>query len=151
MGKNTTHTVIDFQDLRKERLEERRRQYERVMFRNALGVYTVIEQEGLHAIELIDVSEGGISFQVADSSTLELKNGTVIPLRFYFASDSFIPADAKVVNCVNAIDNGQKVRRYGCMLDKTMASYSAIYHLVQFITKCAEHGRKDDSHLKIFY
>lgn len=149
MAKNTD--VINFQDLRKERLEQKRREYERVMFKNTLGVYTVIEQQGLHAIELIDISEGGLSFQVADSSDLSLLPGAVIPFRFYFASDTFLSIDAKVVNCVQAIENGIKVRRYGCMIDKSMASYSAIYHLVQFITKCAEHGHQDDRHLKIFY
>jgi hypothetical protein len=152
--KITNHSqekVINFQDMRKERLEERRREYERIVFKSALGVYTVMEQKGLQAIELVDISEGGLSFQVPEKSALRLHEGEQVSLRFYFATENYIPVDVKVVRSISAIENGVAVHRYGCLIDKTMASYSAIYHFVQFIAKCAEHGHSDSEHLKIFY
>lgn len=143
--------VVNLSSVRQEIIEEKRRDYERVVFKSSFGVYTQIEETGLHAIEVIDISEGGMQFQTSEKSSLRLETGAVIPVRFYFATDRFIAIDVKVVRSFSAIEDGRAVHRYGCLIDKTMASYAAIYHFVQFITKCAEHGHKDEQHLKIFY
>ncbi|MGE3262598.1 MAG: PilZ domain-containing protein [Bacteriovoracia bacterium] len=152
MGKNfTNQQVVNLSSVRQELIEEKRRTYERVVFRSNFGVYTVLEEGGLHAIEVVDISEGGMQFQTSENSTLKLDTGSVIPVRFYFATDHFISIDVRVVRSFSAIEDGRAVHRYGCLMDKTMASYAAIFHFVQFITKCAEHGHKDDAHLKVFY
>lgn len=143
--------VINLSAVREEKIEERRREYERIVFRNTLGVYTVMEQKGLHAIDLLDISEGGLSFQVAENGDLRFDEGETVTFRLYISTDTFILVSAKVVRSFTSIENGKAMHRYGCLIDKTMASYSAIYHFVQFITKCAEHGHKDDKHVKIFY
>lgn len=152
MAKNfTNQQVVNLSSVRQELIEEKRRTYERVVFRSNFGVYTVLEEGGLHAIEVVDISEGGMQFQTSENSTLKLDTGSVIPVRFYFATDHFISIDVRVVRSFSAIEDGRAVHRYGCLMDKTMASYAAIFHFVQFITKCAEHGHKDDAHLKVFY
>lgn len=143
--------VINLNSVREEKIEEKRREYERVVFRSNFGVYTLIDQSGLHAIEIIDISEGGLQFQVPQRSSFHVATGDTISLRFYFATDHYISIDVKVVRAFSAIESGVAMQRYGCLIDKSMASYSAIYHFVQFIEKCAEHGHKDDKHLKVFY
>ena len=110
-----------------------------------------MEKNGLHAIELVDISKGGLSFQVARKSEFVLNEGDVLNMRLYFASDSFLPVRVKIVRIVDAIDDGVKVRQYGCNIDKSLSSYEAVLHFVQFIAKCAEHGHEDKDHLKIFY
>ena len=132
-------------------IEEKRQDYERVVFRSNFGVYTQVDQTGLHAIEVLDISQGGMQFQTPERSSLQLNVGDEIPIRFYFATDHYIAINVKVIRSFSAIEEGVAVHRYGCFMDKSMASYSAIYHLVQFITKCAEHGHKDDQHHKIYY
>lgn len=144
-------SVVNLFNKRQEKIEEKRREYERVVFKSSFGVYSVMENKGLHAIEIVDISEGGLLFQVREHSSLKLDVGEVVPLRFYFSADHYISVDVKVVRSVSAIENGVAYHRYGCLIDKTMSSYAAIYHFVQFITKCAEHGHKDDTHLKIYY
>lgn len=152
MAKNhADQRVVSLSSVRQERIEEKRREYERVVFKSNFGVYTVMEQTGLHAIEIVDISEGGMQFQTPEKSSLELEAGAVIPIRFYFATDYFISIDVKVVRSFTAIEDGMAKHRYGCLMDKSMASYGAIYHFVQFITKCAEHGHKDEAHLKVYY
>jgi hypothetical protein len=152
MGRNFTNDqVVNLSSVRQEIIEERRKDYERVVFKSNFGVYTYMEQTGLHAVEVLDISEGGMQFQTPERSSLQLSAGDVIPVRFYFATDHFISIDVKVVRSFTAIENGMAVHRYGCLIDKGMASYAAIYHFVQFITKCAEHGHRDEKHLKIFY
>lgn len=152
MGRNySKDQVVNLSSVRQEIIEEKRRDYERVVFKSNFGVYTYAEETGLNAVEVIDISEGGMQFQTPERSSLKLETGAMIPIRFYFATDHFISIDVKVVRSFSAIEDGNAVHRYGCLMDKTMASYAAIYHFVQFITKCAEHGHKDEKHLKIFY
>ncbi len=152
MGRNyTNEQIVNLSTVRQEIIEERRREYERVVFKSNFGVYSHMEQTGLHAIEIFDISEGGMQFQTPEKSSLRLNAGDVIPVRFYFSTDNYISIDVKVVRSYTAIEEGTPVHRYGCLIDKAMASYAAIYHFVQFITKCAEHGHKDEKHLKIFY
>lgn len=152
MRRNTsTDGVINLTSVRQEKIEEKRREYERVVFRSNFGVFVFNESTGLDAIEIVDISEGGIQFQTPEKSHLKLQVGDVVPVRLYFATDHYISIDVKVVRSFTALENGSAVHRYGCLMDKGMASYSAIYHFVQFITKCAEHGHKDQQHLKVFY
>lgn len=149
----TTETtgIVNLSKVREEKIEERRREYERIVFKNTLGVYTVMDQSGLHAIDLIDISEGGLSFQVPEKKALEVKEGDNLNLRFYISTDTYILVGIKVVRSFSAIDQGQVMHRYGCLIDKTMASYAAIFHFVQFIAKCAEHGHKEESGVKVYY
>lgn len=152
MGRNfENQQIIDLSTVRQEKIEEKRREYERVVFKSSFGVYTYMEGTGLNAIEIVDISEGGMQFQTAERSHLHLKVGDIVPVRLYFATDHFISIDVKVVRSFTAVEDGRAVHRYGCLMDKTMAAYGAIFHFVQFITKCAEHGHKDDQHLKVYY
>lgn len=152
MGRNFSQDrVVNLASVRQEMIEEKRREYERVVFRSSFGVFTYNEQTGLNAIEIVDISEGGIQFQTPERSSLKLESGDVVPVRLYFATEHYISIDVKVVRSFTALENGSAVHRYGCLMDKEMSSYSAFYHFVQFITKCAEHGHKDDKHLKVFY
>jgi hypothetical protein len=152
MGRNfSNQTVVNLASVRQEIIEEKRREYERVVFRSSFGVYTYDENTGLNAVEVIDISEGGMQFQTPEKSSLHLNIGDVVPVRLYFATDHYISIDVKVVRSFTALEDGAAVHRYGCLMDKSMAAYSAIFHFVQFITKCAEHGHKDEQHLKVFY
>ena len=152
MGRNFSKlTVVNLSSVRQELIEEKRREYERVVFRSSFGVFTYHEDGGLNAIEIVDISEGGMQFQTPEKSALKLNVGDTIPVRLYFATEHYISIDVKVVRSFTALENGTAVHRYGCLMDKSMASYSAIYHFVQFITKCAEHGHKDQEHHKVFY
>ena len=151
MGKNYPESVVNLTSVRQEKIEEKRRDYERVVFKSSFGVYTVLDQRGLHAIEILDISEGGMQFQVPEHCALKLVVGEIIPVRFYFATDHYINIDVKIARSISTIEEGNPVHRYGGIIDKGMASYSAIYHFVQFITKCAEHGHKDETQLKVFF
>lgn len=149
-SKNKNGEVVDFTGIRQEKIEEKRRQYERILFKNTLGVYSVLEKKGLHGIELIDISEGGLSFQLPENDDIQFSEGDSIILRLYFASETFLPVAVKVVRVTTSIEEGSPTRRYGCIMDKSLASYSAVYHFVHFIKKCAEHGHNDDN-MKILY
>src|SRR5690606_25197086 len=56
--------VVDFKRIRSERLNEKRRKAERIFFNYLIGVYGIAEEDRLHPLELIEVSETGCSFQI---------------------------------------------------------------------------------------
>lgn len=152
MSRNTRDaSVISLSSVREEKIEEKRREYERVVFRSNFGVYAALPNDALQALEIVDISEGGLLFQVPESSEFRLDVDHILTVKFYFSPESFISIDVKVVRSFTALEAGKAVHRYGCLMDKTMQSYAAIFHLVQFITKCAEHGHKDQGRHKIFY
>ena len=65
--------VINFIEKRKEAIEQRRREFERLLFRNFLGVYTVLSDEGkIIPIEIINISDKGCQIQIP--SSCEIKN-----------------------------------------------------------------------------
>jgi hypothetical protein len=145
--------VINFSKVREAKIEERRRKYERVLFKHLLGVYCVAEGEGLKAVELVDVSEEGLSFQLPEhSKNLESINvNSEFTFRFYFSQDSYLPVVAKVQNQRNCVENGQKYIRFGCTIDKKSKSYEAYKHFVLFLSMYAETSQQDKGDLKFFF
>ncbi len=51
--------VIDFAEVRAQKLEEKRRNTERILFKHLLSVYSVVGDTSMCPIELIDVREEG--------------------------------------------------------------------------------------------
>lgn len=150
---NETSKVIDFGKVREKRIEEKRRQYERVLFKNVLGAYGVAEGEGLRAIELVDVSATGMSFQLPSySKNLDgLKVGKEMIFRLYFSEDTYIPMGIKILNRRPCIENGNTYERFGCAIDTNMQSYGTYKTFVEFLTKYAESAHQDKGDLKLFF
>ena len=90
-----TEKVLDFNSKRIENIEEKRRTFERVLFQNFLGCYTVIHQEGvIYPVELVDISSDGCLFQVPWDvkkgkkleTGAEVTLGSILPIQLIFLS-----------------------------------------------------------------
>lgn len=145
--------VISFTKAREAKIEEKRRRYERILFKHILGVYCVAEGQGLKAVELVDVSSEGLSFQLpVNSKNLEiLSPGKDITFRFYFSQDTYIPVCVKVQNERSCIEEGQKYIRFGCFVDTASQSYETYKLFVMFLSKYAESSQQDKGDLKFFF
>lgn len=152
MSKKTGTTVVDFEEVRAKKLDEKRRKTERIIFKHLLGVYAVSEQEQLREIELIDVSEEGLSFQIPirQGGTLPIEMREV-NLRLYFSQDTYIPLRLKVQNSKHYVDGTGQYARFGCSVDNTLQSYSAYQQFVRFLKCYAEHAHQDTGKTTIFY
>ncbi len=145
--------VINFDEARKARIEERRRKYERVLFKHVLGAYGVAEGEGLKAVELVDLSTEGLSFQLPHGSKNlgAVKAGHEMVFRIYFSEQSYIPIGVKIQNQRPYIEEGCAYERFGCAVDKTMQSYETYRLFVEFLRKYAETAHQDSGDMKIFF
>ena len=151
-GGNTEKQVVDFNEARAQKLEEKRRKTERIFFKNLLSVYTVMSGSAMCPIEVIDVSEQGCSFQVPFNPDKPWPTSMdEIPIRLYFSQDTYLEVLTKIENSRPCIENGSRYTRYGCSIDQTMTAYPAYQGFVRFLKQYSEHAHKDMGDVTVFY
>lgn len=153
-GGTTERQVIDFNQMRAQKLDEKRRKNERIFFKHLLSVYTVMAGgKQMAAIEICDISEDGIAFQVPFNSEKPwpVSADTEIPLRLYFSQDTYLEVITKIVNSRPSIENGTRYTRYGCQVDQSTTSYPAYQQFVKFMKLYSEQAHKDMGDISVFY
>lgn len=147
--------VLDFLSKRKEKIETKRRNFERILFQNFLGAYTVLDNNGTnYPIEFIDISHQGCLFQVPYNSSRQkpYKKGEELTLRMYFTQDSYIPVIVSIKRFQEHQDSdGQTYARYGCEFDQSTTAFNAMRSFIDFLYKFAEHSSVDRGDQRVFF
>lgn len=145
--------VVDFGQVRAQKLEEKRRTTERIFFKQLLSVYSVIGQSSMRPIEFIDMSEEGCSFQIPyDAENPWPKDATVdLPVRIYFSQDTYLEIRVRIQNSRPSIENNARYVRFGCTVEKSTQSYAAYQQFVRFMRTYSEHAHKDLGDVSVFY
>lgn len=145
--------VVNLTDVRNERGEEKRRKNERILFKNILGAYCVIEGEGLRAIDLVDVSAAGLSFQLPNNSkNLEgLEEGKEFMFRLYLTEETFMPVVVRIANKRKCLEDGEVYVRFGCIVDTELKSYEMFKKFADFLSYYAENCKTDKDNMKLFF
>ncbi|MCX6101772.1 MAG: PilZ domain-containing protein [Proteobacteria bacterium] len=142
--------IIDLEHYRKEKTEERRREYERVLFNRILGVYSFAEKTGLHHVEILDMSYSGLRFR-EDNPEMPLRSGQKIALRFYFTPSSFLRVVVDVKRVTPFEAEQRQGLEYGCEIDTSTKSSEVLKELVDFMYKYAETACHDDNPPMIWF
>jgi hypothetical protein len=139
--------VVDFGKKRQESIEQKRRTFERVVFQEFLGVYSVVDEQGSSfPIKLVDISKEGCQFQLPFSlkAKNQFKSGTEVTLKLFFTKGSYLPAVVTVRHATEYIDkDGDAWLRLGGEFDTTLPSFQALSHFIQFIYQYAEYSCLD--------
>ena len=144
--------IIDFKSAQSEKLEEKRRKNQRIMFKSMIGVFGVGENDKLIAIDLIDLSETGVSFRVPFHAEKPWPTeSSNLSIRLYFTQDTYIPVRLKVQNSKSMIDEGVRYTRYGCTVDKTISSYQSFLKFVEFMKAYSTESYQDNGGNQLFY
>jgi hypothetical protein len=144
--------IVDFDQVRSQKLEEKRRKTERILFQNLLGVFCQVEDTHIKELQMVDVSEEGCSFLVPfDTKNPWPANSSEFPVRLYFTQDTYLLIHVKVANSRPCIENGRRYVRYGCAVDQSVASYEAYRQFVRFMKSYSEQARKDSGKDSVFY
>lgn len=143
-------SIINLENYRKNKSEERRREYERVLFNRILGVYSFAEKSGLHHVEVIDISYSGIKFR-EERPEFPLRPGQKIALRFYFTPSSYLRVVIDVKRVTPFLEEDRQGLEYGCELDKATKSYDVIRQLIGFMQTYAEVACQDSNPPMIFF
>ncbi|EQC52684.1 PilZ domain-containing protein [Bacteriovorax sp. DB6_IX] len=147
--------VINFQAKRSENIEKKRRSFERLLFQNLLGAYTVIDaDETVYPVSLVDISHDGCLFQIPwnGKSDKKLPEGHEVKMRMYFTKHSFIPVivNVRYGNEFKA-DDGTTYMHYGCEFDKSMPTFKAMEEFINFMYSFAEHSVIDRGDSRAFF
>lgn len=150
-----TDKLLDFNKKREAAIEQKRRSFERILFQNFLGAYSVIDQAGsVYPIELVDISKEGCLFQIP----WDVKSGTPyqagheLSLRIYFTKDSYIPTTVAVKHSSETVaQNGNTYMQYGCTFDKSLPSFEALQSFIDFLYKFAEHSAIDRGDSRVYF
>jgi len=146
-----TQEVTDFIKVREERLEQKRKKTEQILFRNLFGVYTLISQR-LIPIELLDVQEEGCIFQVLHrSNSAWPKNWNEIPLRFYFSENTYLEILAKIQNAKPSIVEGKRYIQFSCLVDQRTQAYNVYRQFIRFLKLYAQNAYQDTGETTLFY
>jgi hypothetical protein len=147
--------VFDFAEKRKKTIEQKRRTFERVMFQEFLGVYTVIDDQGAgFPIKVLDISGVGCQFQVPFSNKAknQFKAGTEVTMKFFFTKGSYIPAIIVVRHVQEYIDqSGDAWLRIGGEFETSLPSFKALSSFIDFIYQYAEYSCVDRGESKVFF
>lgn len=142
--------VVDLQSFRKNKSEERRREYERVLFNRILGVYSFAEKTALQHIEVVDISYSGLKFR-EESPEHPLRAEEKVALRFYFTPSSYLRVIVDIKRATAFKDDDREGMEYGCQLDKTTKSYEVIRELIAFMYKYSETACQDHTPPMIWF
>lgn len=147
--------VFDFNERRQKNIEQKRRTFERVVFQEFLGVYSVIDDNGSgYPVKLVDISKEGLQFQVPFSGKAknQFKSGEELTLKLYFSKGSYLPAVVTIRHASEYIDQqGDAWLRMGCAIDTSIPSYQALSTFIDFIYQYAEFSCIDKGESKVFF
>lgn len=147
--------VLDFNKKKAETTEMKRRAFNRIVFSNFLGAYSVIEDSGsIYPVTMVDIAGDGCAFQVPWNAAKDkkLKSGHEINMRMYFSKNSYIPVIMQVRHSKEVIgDDGMTYLQYGCEFDKSVPTFEAMQSFIDFLYKYAEHSAIDRGDIKVYF
>lgn len=147
--------VVDFGEKRKQVIEQKRRTFERVVFQEFLGVYTVVDDQGSnYPIKLVDISGDGCQFQLPFSlkAKNQFKAGTEVTLKLFFTKGSYLPAVVTVRHASEYVDQqGDAWLRLGGEFDTSLPSFKALSSFINFMYQYAEFSCLDKGESKVFF
>ena len=147
--------VLDFNKKKAETIEQKRRAFNRIVFENFLGAYSVIDDNGsIYPVTMVDIAGDGCSFQVPWDGAKDkaLPNDFEVNLRMYFTKASYIPVIMNIRHSKVVTDkDGIEYMQYGCEFDKSNPTFEAMQSFIDFIYKFAEHSAIDKGDIKVYF
>lgn len=147
--------VIDFQQKRQDSIEKRKRSFERVLFKEFLGTYAEIDNNGTkYDVSIVDISREGCQFQIpfGPNAKNQFEKNSDVVIRVYFTKDDFIPLVVNVKHASEYVDEkGDAYMKFGGIFDKSLPSFQAFEPFIEFIYKFAEFSCVDKGESKVYF
>lgn len=146
--------ILDFNKKKAETIEQKRRAFNRIVFQNFLGAYSVIDDNGsIYPVTMVDIAGDGCSFQVPwNPKDKKLPQDFEVSMRMYFTDKSYIPVIMNVRHSKEVVGkDGNTYMQYGCEFDKSVPTFEAMQSFIDFIYKFAEHSAIDKGDTKVYF
>ncbi len=125
-----TAPVVDMTEKRQEILSQERRQVRRTILSEFIGAFVVLPEKGLVKVNMYDISEDGMAFDV-DSDAGHFALNEEVAMRVYLNQQTYFPFVVTVQNLRKVGDEG--VFRHGANFVKGSINDEALFHFVKFI------------------
>lgn len=126
----STAPVVDMTEKRQEILSQERRQVRRTILSEFIGAFVVLPEKGLVKVNMYDISEDGMAFDV-DSEAGHFALNEEVAMRVYLNQQTYFPFIVTVQNLRKVGDEG--VFRHGAHFVKGSINDEALFHFVKFI------------------
>jgi hypothetical protein len=120
--------------------EDDRRQVTRTVLSQFIGVFVVLDNQGLQPVSLYDISEEGLSFDLSQEHG-QFQVGETVTMRIYLSHDMYFSFNTKVAN-VRSVKS-ESAYRHGAVVLKDHGSYKAVHHFMKFLENVAAVAKKD--------
>lgn len=138
--------VLSITETRQELIQEERRRVKRTILREFIGAFVVVPEKGLLKVNLFDVSEEGLSFDLAvDLGRFQREEE--VAMRVYLSHKAYFPIIVKIN--YSRIIRGEDVVRHGGLFVKDETNDTALHHFVKFVESVAPSLRKDEGDLLV--
>lgn len=145
-GYQKSNHVFDFDSEKKKLLFQERRQVKRTILSEFMSAMVVLPEKGLLKVELYDISEEGVSFELEDRSG-EFKVGEQILMRVYLNQKTYFPIQVLVKHTTPDPKSG--VIRHGTEFEKGAQVDVALQHFIKFIESASDDLKKDNGDLMV--
>lgn len=135
--------VLDMTERRQEIINEERRKVRRTILTGFVGAHVVLPQKGLMKVDIYDISETGIAFDIEEKNG-HFSKGEEVAMRVYLSPDTYFPFIIKIQNYREIA--GEAAFRHGANFVKGTINDEALHHFVKFIETVSaslEHDRGD--------
>ncbi len=132
--------VVDMTERRNEMLTHERRKVRRTILTEFISAHIVIPERGLQKVQLYDVSEDGIAFDL-DGNIGKFSPGDEVGFRIYLNQQVYFPFVITVTNVRAVPEEG--VNRHGGTFVKGTINDVALHHFVKFIETVSAGLRTD--------
>ncbi|MCB0393624.1 MAG: PilZ domain-containing protein [Bdellovibrionales bacterium] len=124
------HEIIDITDRRQEIIRAERRRAKRTVLTQFVGAFIVLPKKGLQKVELYDIADKGVSFDIP-FEVGKLDIGEEVAMRFYINQKTFFPFTIRITNCRDINEEG--IFRQGSEFLRDPSNTDALNHFVKFI------------------
>lgn len=143
-GSDNGSGVVDLNEVREQRTQEKKKRAERVFFKNILNSFFVRDDGQLVPIDMVDVSDTGCSFLLPYHSSADFpQTSNHLPLRIYFSSEFYLEIFVKILNSNQAIDGKLRMVRFGCQVEESQKAMPAWAQFIKFLKAYAEYSLQD--------
>lgn len=122
--------VLDLVEKRQALISQERRQTKRTILTEFIGAFIVLPKQGLQKVDLYDISESGMAFDL-EKQFGQMKAGEEVAVRIYLSHKNYFAFTAKIAN-VRFIQD-EDLYRHGCQIVADSYNEEALYHFVKFI------------------
>lgn len=137
--------VLNYAEQKKKMLFHERRQVKRTILKEFVSAMVVLPEKGLMKVDLYDISEDGISFDV-EASQGHFKIDEEILIRVYLNRKTYFPMTLQVKHITDEPSEG--VVRHGTVFMRGVSadtsSDAALQYFIRFIETAGSQLRKDD-------